>query len=72
MPKAELSELLFILIMFIVVTIISVVSIYLFVRQLKREKEAQAPAKSEPANEKPLLPADPSGELPEQDPKSKI
>lgn len=39
MPKAELSELLFILIMFIVVTIISIVSIYLFIRQYNREKK---------------------------------
>jgi flagellar basal body-associated protein FliL len=45
MPKAELSELLFILIMFIVVVIISVVSIYLFIRQFQREKEAKEKAR---------------------------
>jgi heme/copper-type cytochrome/quinol oxidase subunit 2 len=47
MPTAELSELLFIAMMFIVVIIISTVSIYLFVRQYKREKNAQKDANTE-------------------------
>jgi len=42
MPNAELSEILFIAMMFIVVTIISTVSIYLFVRQYNREKGGHA------------------------------
>ncbi len=47
MPKAELSELLFIAMMFIVVTIISVVSIYLFIKQYKKEKLSSQEVKSE-------------------------
>ncbi len=40
MPTAELSELLFIAMMFLIVITISTVSIFLFVRQFKREKKA--------------------------------
>ncbi|HRH45290.1 MAG TPA: hypothetical protein PKY82_26865 [Pyrinomonadaceae bacterium] len=45
MPNAEFSEILFIAMMFIVVIIISTVSIFLFVRQFKREKKAAEEAK---------------------------
>jgi heme/copper-type cytochrome/quinol oxidase subunit 2 len=38
MPNTELSEILFILIMFVVVIIISVVTLFLFVKQFKKEK----------------------------------
>jgi flagellar basal body-associated protein FliL len=47
MPNAELSEILFIAMMFFVVIIISTVSIYLFVRQFKREKGEAAAQKQE-------------------------
>lgn len=50
MPTAELSELLFIAMMFLIIIIISTVSIFLFVRQFKREKkatEAEKTAKNE-------------------------
>ena len=52
MPKAELSELLFIAMMFIVVIVISVVSIFLFVRQFNREKQATIEKKNEQEQEK--------------------
>ncbi len=51
MPKVELSELLFIAMMFIVVIVISIVSIYLFVRQFKREKQATIERKNEKEKE---------------------
>jgi flagellar basal body-associated protein FliL len=49
MPTAELSEILFIAMMFLVVIIISTVSIYLFIRQFKREK-ANAEAEKQKKN----------------------
>ena len=52
MPNAELSEILFIAMMFIVVIIISTVSIYLFVRQFKREKALTEKKKKEAKKEK--------------------
>ena len=51
MPKAELSELLFIAMMFIVVIVISTVSIYLFIKQFKKEKLASQKGKSEKEKE---------------------
>lgn len=52
MPNAELSEILFIAMMFFVVIIISTVSIFLFVRQFKREKAILEKKKNEAKDDK--------------------